>query len=205
MLTIPDRDLLTVDPSIFIGAPALAGTVLLLADDAAIIGTELASDGSDFAARGIDTGLVAVINDTVAVEIVSRTGATTLEVSLPRASIEDDQIPPGNATDGQLKIITFARMIDLQRSQLLQGLGVEESSIVDAAPLTKLIVLRTIAHVLAHAAAAQPDDASQQQRANLAASQARQALHRTVLSVDAAGDGEADTIRPVDVIRLTRG
>jgi hypothetical protein len=147
----------------------------------------------------------AVINDMVAVEVVSRTGATTLEVSLPRASIEDDQIPPGDVADAQLKIITFARMIDLQRSQLLQALGVEEPSIVDSAPLTKLIVLRTIAHALAHAAAAQPDDASLQQRAILAVSQARQALHRTVLSVDADGDGLAETIRPVDVIRLIRG
>jgi hypothetical protein len=205
MLNITDRDLLAIDPSVFIGAAATAGTVLLSADDAAITGTELASAGSDFADRGIDAGLVAVINDAVAVEVVSRTGATTLEVSLPRASSDDDQIPPGDATDAQLKIITLGRAINQLRSRMLQGLGVEETAVVDVAPLTHLIVLRTIAHVLAHAAAAEPDNSSLQQRAALAARHARQALHRTVASIDIDGDGDVDITRPVDVIRLKRG
>jgi hypothetical protein len=206
MLTLTDRDLLIIDPSIFLGAAAAAGTVLLTADDGVISGTELESAGTDFDARGIDSGLVAVINDAVAVEVVSRTGATTLEVSLPRATIDDDTIPPDDVVDAQIKIVSFARLIDLQRTWILGALRVDdESAIADAAPVQHFLALRTIARLLAHAASLDPADGPLQQRAILAAQVARQAMHRTAVSIDLDGDGVAEVTRPLDVVKLVRG
>lgn len=206
MLTITDRDLLVIDPGVFIGAAAVAAaTLLTTAADGTINGTELQSGSADFEAGDIGFGHVAVINDAAAVEVVSRTDPATLEISQPRASSVDAKIPPGDAEDATIKIVTFVRLIEQARAWTLGSLGIDDESIItDPGPVSQLIALRTIARSYAHAAAMDPASASLAQRASLASALASQAAHRTLVPLDLNGDGLPDATRAAGVLILTR-
>jgi hypothetical protein len=205
MLTVTDRDLLVIDPSLFIGAAAAAATVIATIGDGTIAGTELQSSGADFEVSDIGFGHVAVINDAAAVEVVSRTDAATLEVSKPRATSLDAKIPPGDVSEATVNIVTFVRLIEQTRAWTLGALGIEDESIItDPSPVSLLVALRTAARALAHAAAMDPADASLAQRASLASALASQAGHRTLVPLDLNGDGRPDATRAAHVLTLTR-
>jgi hypothetical protein len=109
---------------------------------------------SDFETSDIGFGHVAVINDSIAVEVVSRTDPATLEVSKPRASSLQDKIPPGDSEDSAVAIVSFSRLIEQVRAWTLGALGIEdESTITDPGPVSLLIALRTVARAYANAAA----------------------------------------------------
>jgi hypothetical protein len=205
MITVTDRDLLVIDPSLFIGAAAVAATVIATVGDGTIAGTELQSAGADFEASDIGFGHVAVINDATVVEVVSRTDPATLEISQPRATSQDAKIPPGDVSDATVNIVTFVRQIEQARAWTLGALGIDDESIItDPASVSQLVALRTIARAYAHAAAMDPADASLAQRASLASALASQAGHRTLVPLDLNGDGRPNATRAAHVLTLTR-
>lgn len=90
MAMITDRDLLTIEPSIFVDAQG-EGTLLIEASDASVTRSNrrLDSASSDFVSDGITTSHVIVVtyptSDNQVLEITSDPSTTTLVVSRIRA------------------------------------------------------------------------------------------------------------------------
>lgn len=211
MSLLTDRDLLRIEPTAFVAA-APAATMLLTTADAAVAGTTLTSATADFAAAGIDASHVALF-DVDALEVVSRLSATELEVSRPRATSDDAKIAPTAASDKNLKIHTFARLIARTQAELLQALSIdgddpqlplEEGAIVNPAAIAGVLALRVLQRAFAIAAALDPGDLTLAERAAMFASQARAAAAGAVVWLDLDGDGEADQARRLNVASLRR-
>ncbi len=211
MSLIADVDLLLIEPSVFTAAAA-ASTNLLTVADAAVSGTVLSSASSNFATAGIDEGHVAVVGDE-ALEIVERLANTQLDVSRPRASSSDEKIVPSAGTGLTLKINSFARLIDQTQNDLFQALALreddpdlplDESDIVNPAPLARLIALRTIERGFALASALDVEDDSLSGRAAHYAALAGEVADSLAVLLDPDGDGQADESRHVRVSVLRR-
>ncbi|MEZ6193973.1 MAG: hypothetical protein R3C45_22230, partial [Phycisphaerales bacterium] len=89
-----DRDLLAIEPAVFEDVPFAAQKRLQVAD-ASISGTTVTSASADFVSAQVDAGSVVLIAG-LAFEVVSRTDANTIEVSLPRTHKTDPGIPGGD-------------------------------------------------------------------------------------------------------------
>lgn len=211
MPLISDRDLAVIEPSAFTAAAA-AATNLLTAVDADVAGTTLTSASSDFAALDIGLGHVITFDGDV-LEVVSRLATTQLEISRPRAAIDEDKIAPPAAEDKTIKINTFARLIDLTQTNLLAALGVEADDpaqplsvdeIINPQPLARLIAYRTLERAFDIALSLDPDDQSLEARRAQYALLANQAAATTAVLIDSDGDGEADQTRHLQVAVLRR-
>src|SRR4051812_28835198 len=110
MLTVTDRDLLFIEPTLFTAASA-AGHVLLQSADGVIAGTALQSAAANFVAAGVTEHHVIIV-DGHPLEIISRVQATELEVSLPRGADLASPVGPGDGTGLSASIITFGRLVD---------------------------------------------------------------------------------------------
>jgi hypothetical protein len=210
-LLIADRDLLVIEPSIFVGAAAVATTLLSVAD-AEVSGTSLTSATAAFEANGIDEGHVAVV-DGVPVEVLDRVADTQLSISLPRASADDAAIAPGDGTGLALAVRTFKRTIQRMQDQLLRRIGVDvdhptnplsEAAILNVESAGHALALRVIAQAFAEASALNPDDDALRAQATLYQQSADRELLQTEVVLDLDGDGVADATRRLDVIALVR-
>jgi hypothetical protein len=205
-MMIGDRDLLVLEPALFTTAAAGA-TRIHIATDAALSGATLTSAGSDFTAKDIDAGHVAVV-DGVAVEVTSRASGTQLQISLPRASADDAAIQPEPGSGLAMEVLTFARAIAQQQQAFLAEIGfdpdqpgaaIDASAIVNADDVSRLLTLRTAAAAFALAAAASPADEPLAARAALYAKLATRAAAFTIVAIDGDGDGVADMTRHLAV------
>lgn len=212
MSLITDRDLLLIEPGVFLVAAAAAATNLLIVTDASVSGTTLTSASSDFATAEVDAGHVAVVDDE-ALEIVQRLAATQLDVSRPRGKTDDPKIAPAAGSGKTLKINSFARLIEHVQSDLLHALGMreddpqqplDEGDIVNPQPVAQVIALRVLERAFAMALAEDPNDQSLAQRAALYAQVASQRAATTAVLLDLDGDGEADATRHLSVAVLNR-
>ncbi len=211
MVLTTDRDLLSHEPSVFVDASGIA-TSLLSATDGSVADTTLTSAGSDFQAAGIDAGHVIVIGSQ-ATEVVARVDPTNLDVSLPRASLGDAKIPPGDGTTLALAVRTFGRMIAEVEAWVLGALGIDpvdpllpldETAILNPQDIREAVALRTIAQAFATASALAPTDASLADRAALYSQRAADLRRQTRAVLDLDADGIADAIRHIDVVSLQR-
>ena len=212
-MLITDRDLLALDPTVFLptGAAGIA-TVLHASSDAAVSGSTLTSASADFAARGIDEGHVAVVNG-AAVEILGRTSGTVLEISLPRPGEDDPAILPGDGSGLSLTVLSLARLIAQHQSALLAELGLgpagnpwslDETALVNADAVGVVLGQRIVREAFAQAAARDPTDASLQARADLWSRSLGRAEASLVALIDVDGDGLADILRHLRVPRFVR-
>jgi hypothetical protein len=210
-LLIGDRELLVIEPSVFVGAAAVATTLLSVAD-AEVSGTSLASATAAFEANDIDEGHVAVV-DGMPVEIVNRVADTQLSISLPRASTDDAAIPPGDGTALAFAVLTFERLIEQTQQQLLRRMGVDadhptdaldDTSILNPGTIGSVLALLVIASAFEQAAALNPSDASIGARASLYRELANRRMLQTSVVLDLDGDGVADSTRRLDVIAMVR-
>ena len=211
MALTTDRDLLIREPSVFLDASSVA-TSLLSATDGTVIDTALTSASSDFQAAGIEAGHVIVIGSQ-ATEVVARVDPTNLDVSLPRASLADAKIPPGDGTTLSIDVRTFERMIAEVEAWMLGALGIDpadpslpldETAILNPQDIREAVALRTIAQVFATASALAPTDASLADRASLYSQRAADVRRQTRAVLDLDADGIADAIRHIDVVSLQR-
>ena len=211
MALIDDRDLLIREPSLFLDASSVA-TSIATQSDGVITGTLLTSLASDFDDPEIDLGHVVVVNGE-ALEVVSRTSLTRLEVSRPRLLTTDEQIAPADGSTLNLDVLTFARLITEVQAWVLGAFGIDssdpvtpldETAILNPGELESLIALRTIAQAFAAASALDPTDSSLSQRATLYASLAAEARGQAKAVIDLDGDGVADATRHLNVVSLNR-
>ncbi len=211
MVLTTDRDLLIHEPSVFVDASSIA-TSLLSAADGLVSGTRLTSASSDFQAAGIDAGHVIVIGSQ-ATEVVARVDPTNLDVSLPRASLAEAKIPPGDGSTLAIDVRTFGRMIAEVEAWMLGALGIDpadpllpldETAILNPQDIREAVALRTIAQAFAAASALAPTDASLADRASLYSQRAADVRRQTRAVLDLDADGIADAIRHIDVVSLQR-
>jgi len=208
---INDIDILRIEPRVFIDCQA-AATKLISGTDGALSGSTLTSAGSNFVNAGIDGGHVAVVNNE-ALEVDSRTSATALELSRPRADSADAKIAPGPGTALSFSILTFERRTLAEEAWVLGALGIDPShpvdpldelAIVDPSPVERLIALRVIARAFEIASSQSPADAALAAQATLYRRLAGEERHRTIAYLDRDGDGVPDTTRRIDVVQFTR-
>ncbi|MDP1663408.1 MAG: hypothetical protein Q8L55_15970 [Phycisphaerales bacterium] len=214
-----DIDLLVIEPSLFaeVGwsgqrTVAAAGT---------LSGTTLTLASADLVAAGVEAGCVVLMNG-VPLEVVSRTSATVLSVSLVRWGRTGPAIPPVGLTSGACEVYTFRPQTALAHRVVLRLLGLSEATPVptvsgsdgtalgesamvnsaDAAMFEALVALHTIyasAGALAPAGSGLATKAEQYRR--------RAGAERARLSalIDTNGDGLADATRRPGVMPLIRG
>lgn len=218
MSMISDRDLLTIEPSMFVDAQG-EGTLLAEASDANVTRSnrKLTSTASDFIADGITTSHVVVvtypIGDNQVLEITSVPTATTLVVSRIRAQSSDPAIGPQEGSSLPIKIITFQRAIDEAQARVLGALGLvdtgqsddlDENDITNPQDVERMVAMLTIARVLARASADDPSDAGLAARSALYSTRVREVAHQTRALIDLDGDGLPDATRRIDVLSLAR-
>lgn len=206
-----DRDLLAIEPAVFEDVP-FAAQKRVQVTDAVISGTTLTSATADFALAQVDEGSVVLING-VAHEVLSRTDANTLEVSLPRAHTSDSGIPGGDATDAELIARTFSPQAELVHDGLLRLIGVDpddpepeltEDSILSRSLLSRIEALGTLELVYAGAASLIGDNDTLLMKAGEYRRRFRQACTSAVVSLDTDGDGLADQRVALGSVSLTR-
>lgn len=206
-----DRDLLAIEPAVFEDVPFAAQKRLQVAD-ASVSGTTLTSAGADFVAARVDAGSVVLVAG-LAFEVLSRTDANTLEVSLPRTHNTDPGVPGGDGADLELIARTFAPQAELVHDGLLRLIGIDpedadaeltQASILSVALMARIEALGTLELVYAGAASLLGDNDTLLMKAGEYRRRFRQACAGAVVSLDTDGDGLADQRLPLGTTRFTR-
>lgn len=206
-----DRDLLAIEPAVFEDVPFTAQKRLQVSD-ASISGTTLTSDIADFVSTGVDAGSVVLINGVVH-EVMERTDANTLEVSLPRSHTSDAGVPGGDGTGLDLVARTFGPQAELVHDGLLRLIGIDpddpgaelsEASVLSVALMARIEALGTLEAVYAGAASLVGDNDTLLMKAGLYRRRFRQACTRATVLLDTDGDGQADEHLPLGSVCLRR-
>ncbi len=116
-----DRDLLLLEPNVFRDVP-FAAQQRLKRSDAVLAGSTLTSAGADFASAQVDPGSVVLVTGT-AYEVLARTSATTLTISLLRASLTDEALPGPAGSNLEVIVRSFEPQASLVHDVLLRMLG----------------------------------------------------------------------------------
>lgn len=206
-----DRDLLLYEPTLFNDVPWISQQRLAVADGE-VAGTALTSAMADFEATRVDTGSVLLI-DKVPVEVVSRTDASSLVVSMPRARSVDPLIPPGDGSSMMVVARTFAPQAELVCRSLLRMLGLDADdpdhpldaeAVVSLSLMARLEALGTLERVFSSAAALTGDNDGLLFKAAEYRRRLLEAASRSPVQIDTNGDGLPDEKRYVGISRLTR-
>lgn len=206
-----DRDLLAIEPAVFEDVPFTAQKRLHVTD-ASVSGVTLTSASADFEAAGIDAGSVTMIGG-VAHEVLSRTDANTLEVSLPRTRVTDAGIPGGDGTGLEVVVRTFGPQAELVHDGLLRLMSIDpddpkseltESSVLSVGLMARIEALGTLELVYAGAASLVGDNDTLLMKAGEYRRRFRQACAGATVSLDIDGDGVADQRLPLGTVRFTR-
>jgi len=206
-----DRDLLAYEPQVFTDVPFAAQQRVSVADGE-LGGTTLTSASADFAAAQVDAGDVVLIAG-LAHEVLSRTDAHTLEVSLPRTNLTDAAIPSHGGTQLAVQVRTFAPQAAVVHDELLRLLRMDpddpqpiltEDAIVSLSLMSRLEALGTLARLYAGGVAVIGDNAGLQRKEAEYRGRFREACAAAVVRLDTDGDGFADEQRRIGASRMER-
>ncbi len=221
-----DRDLLALEPTLLRDV-GFAAQVLARATASVSSGVLTVSGGGgvNFTTLGVTTGSIVSV-DGVPLEVLSRTGNTTLVVSLLRGSDSDPQIVPGPMSNLALVVATFMPQIVLAHNSVLSlaGLGsgqlgaaepISESAVVNG-PALKLLECLGALHLIYSAASAWSPAGSGGSRGGASGTGAvgRAEMYRERFSrerarvrvlLDLDGDGVADSERSLNWREVVRG
>lgn len=207
-----DRDLLVLEPGLFrdvlwLGQRLWSGT-------AGVSGTTLTAAGVDFAALGVNAGHVVTV-DGAGLEVVARTGATTLTVSRPRGDAGEAAVAPTAGSNLPAVISTFRPQLALAHRQLLRMLGLVEggggenqlgeTAVVNGAELAGLEAAAALHVIFAAAGGLAGEGSALAQRAEYYRSVFGRDRHHAAARLDTDGDGVADATRYFNVVVLARG
>ena len=210
---ITDRDLLALQPSLFREVSYLSQT-LLRATLAVASGQLTISGGAAFPAS-VHVGHVALVGDR-AMEITAITSSTSLAVSLTRAEPDGSVIAPPAIADTPGSIATFGPQIGIIHHQLLRMLGLEaseraidpfapgEASVLNPRDLAMVEAVGTLHLIYTAAAAVTASESPLSARAAHYKERFSQERWRARAIIDTDGDGRADAVRTVNVLRMTR-
>ena len=206
-----DRDLLAIEPGVFEDVPFAAQQRLRITDGS-VTGTTLTSAAADFVTALVDQGSVLLI-DGIAYEVMTRTDANTLTISLPRSSTGDPAIPGGDGTALEVIARTFAPQAELVHDGLLRLIGIEpddpdgeliESAILTLTRMARIEALGTLERVYSGAASLIGDNETLLMKAGEYRRRFRQACASTTVLLDTDGDGLPERKVHLGIIRLTR-
>ncbi len=206
-----DRTLLAIEPAIFADVPFTAQQRLQVTDGF-VSSTTLTSALADFVTAQVDVGSVVLING-VAHEVVQRTDANTLEISLPRTHTTDSAIPGGGGSGLEVTVRTFAPQAEIVHHGLLRLIGIDADDpnpditvamVLSGSLLDRVEALGTLELVYAAAASLTGDNSALLMKADEYRRRYRMACNNAVVLLDTDGDGEADRRIPLGNARLER-
>lgn len=209
-----DRDLLVLEPRLFLDVSWTAQTLVNAATGGTINGSgdTLTLSGGNFVNLGIDAGFVAVAGATP-VEVRSRIDATNLRISRPRAADTDPDIPAAAGSNLKVVIHTFRPQIGIVHDQVMRLLGIEpggvtqpaETDITNPGALRLIESLGALHLIFASAAALVGYESPLWIKSQMYAERFRGERARLVAEIDLDGDGEPDTVRRPNVLQFVRG
>ncbi len=209
-----DRDLLAVEPVMFLGG-GFPARVPARGEDAEFSGTTFTSAASDFHAAGVAPGMVLTVyaatpSEGLALEIISVDSTTTLTVSVLRASIEDEPVAP--PADGEkfhirsydVRISRVSEALAETLRRMSEAAGISAAHFSDSSQLTATTCYGVLAECFtARSAGGSADDA------NWIKARHYRELFRSSrlglrLAVDIDGDCVAERTRTLGNILLRR-
>ncbi|MEM1186798.1 MAG: hypothetical protein AAGI53_17570 [Planctomycetota bacterium] len=206
-----DRDLLALAPDVFNELP-FATQQRLRVEDADLDRTTLTSPTADFAAAGVGTGSVVLVNATP-YEVIARIDAVTITVSRLRARLDGPAIP---GEDGE-NLTAIARTLEPQATlvsaMLLRTLGIDaddpdaeltEDSVLSLSLMARLEALGTLEMAYASAATVAGDNAELRTKAEHFRRRFKQERESASVLIDRNGDGLPDERRHLGTLRMDR-
>ncbi|MGC9455369.1 MAG: hypothetical protein ACP5HU_10970 [Phycisphaerae bacterium] len=210
-----DRDLLGIEPSMFLGGGFPASS-LVAGEDGQLSGTSFTSAGSDFPAGGVQAGMVltaygAVPAEGAALEIVSVDSATELTVSVLRGAADDEPIAPPAGAGGKffvrsyrLQIARVSAALAEKLRRLTEAPGITAAEFADSSQLTAVTCYGVLAECFtARSAGGDAGDANWIKARHYRELYSGGQLQLR-LAVDADGDGFAEQTRTLGNVRLRR-
>jgi len=210
-----DRDLLCIEPIVFLSGDAI-GRRLIGGGDGAISGTTFTSAGSNFISSGLEAGMVLCTYDAIpaeglAWEILSVDSATALTISVLRATTEDPAVAPPAGTGLSFYVRSFSPQTQSVSATLAEKLrqlaevaGIASADFADSAQLRVTTAHGALAGVfLARADNARPHDANWI-KAEFHRAEFLRCQEQLRLAVDLDGDGVAEQTRTLGNVYLKR-
>jgi len=210
-----DRDLLCIEPIVYLSGDAV-GRQLVVGGDGAIGGTTFTSAGSDFVSSGVEAGMVLCTYDTIPAEgrvweILSVDSATTLTISVLRVDVDAPPVAPPAGTGLSFYVRSFGPQIHSVSATLAEKLrqlaevaGIASADFADSVQLRVTTAHGALAGVfLARADNARPHDANWI-KAEFHRAEFLRCQDQLRLAVDVDGDGLAEQTRTLGNVYLKR-
>jgi hypothetical protein len=206
-----DRDLIAIEPNLFIDVP-LVGQERLRVADGVVAGTTLTSVSADFIGAGVGAGSVVLVSS-VPHEVVGLVDANNLDVSLLRENIVDPAIPSRDGSDLEVVVRTYAPQAAVVHDILLKLIGIDtddpgnhltEAAVVSKSLMARLEALGVLARVYAAAAGVAGENEQVRQKAADYERRYNTACRAATVLLDVDGDGVAEVRRGVGVVWFSR-
>jgi len=210
-----DRDLLAVEPVIFLGG-GFPCQQLVAGTDGVISGTSFTSAGSDFQSAGVTSGMVLCTYTTIpaegsALEIISVDSATSLTVSVLRADPASNPVAPPAGTSLSFRIRTFAPQIRgvsdtfaEKMRQIPEVAGIAPSDFADSAQLGRAIAHGALSSIFVARAENAPASDANWIKAEYYRNVFVALQLQLRLAIDSDGDGRAEETRTLGNVALRR-
>lgn len=197
-----DRDLIIHEPALM--RDVAWNAQRRLNTTGSVAATVLTLNSGSFTEADIQPGHV-VIFDGVTLEIISIDGPTTATVSLMRANLSAQAIPPFAASNRSVVVYDFSPQRAVVHRQILAMLaidpdgessfGINETQITNPKALTRLETLGTLSLIYASAAAPSRADHGFEQRARLYCERFQRERESVVVMLDTDNDAIAEATR----------
>lgn len=197
-----DRDLIIHEPALL--RDVAWNAQRRLNTTGSVSGTQLTLNQGSFTDADIQPGHV-VLFDAVTLEIVSIDSPTTATVSLMRANLSAQAIPPFSATNRSVVVYDFSPQRAVVHRQILNMLaidpegesnfGIDETRITNPRALTRLETLATLHLIYAGAAAPSSAEGTFDKRAKLYRERFQRERESVVVMLDTDNDAIAETTR----------
>ncbi len=209
-----DRRLLVLEPNLFRDVE-FASALIASGTDGVLSGTSFTSASADFEAAGVDAGHVISLSSR-AVEVIQRVSATELIVSLLRARVEDDPLPPPDGVAIVYTVRSFSPQIETVHRQVMRMAGIEPDAadaaegeatveaVLNADEMGLVEALGSLEMIFAAAASILADEPYLRLRAASYRERFASARQRVRVRLDLDGDGVSDVMRSLSAVQFVR-